>query len=674
MRRIIYRFIFLLWFCFCCTSVFSQSNKIIDSLLYVLKTAREDTVKVNTLLALSHQFWIIANYVQAKLYGDEALLLAEKVVLPDGSQGFKKGIATANIDIGNIYLNQGNYPEALKNYLASLKISEEIGDKQRISICYNNIGNIYMHQGNYPQALKNHLTSLKIKLEIGDKIGISASYNNIGMIYVKQKKYPEALKNHFASLNIDKELGDKSGVAISYSNIGIIYKEQGNYPEALKNYFISLNIDKEIGDKLGIAVDYNNIGDIYYHQGKYSDALDNFWSSLNIGIEIGSKELISINYAQLGDTYTKINNLKKAKECLNKALPIAKELGKKETISDIYNYKQRLDNLLSDYKSAYENYKMYILYRDSLNNKENTEKIISFQMQYEFNKIEDSLKYQQQLTDEELKQQTLLTKQQKQAKNYFIAGLVLFALLSFFVFRNFQNHRKLNKLYKVSAEKQMAEFQLQSLRAQLNPHFMFNSLNAIQELIVMEENEKSQSYLERFAQLLRQLLDNASQPFIPLRKEINFLEHYLSLESLRLPDLQYSITIDPEVIVENITIPNMMLQPYIENALWHGLQHKQGEKKLELHISRQNGSVQFAIKDNGVGRKKAEELKSLYRKEHRSKGMELLSQRFDLLSQEYGQQIQTSITDLAENGVASGTLVEILVPASLSEQEKKNAA
>jgi len=217
----------------------------------------------------------------------------------------------------------------------------------------------------------------------------------------------------------------------------------------------------------------------------------------------------------------------------------------------------------------------------------------------------------------------------------------------------------------------MVELQLQSLRAQLNPHFMFNSLNAIQELIVMEENEKSQSYLERFAQLLRQLLDNANEPFVPLKKEINFLELYLSLESLRIPDIQYSIQVDPQLNTEKIVTPNMMLQPFIENALWHGLQHKHGEKKLQLHISRQNGSVQYEIKDNGVGRKKAEELKSLYRKEHRSKGMELLSQRFDLLSQEYGQDIKTKITDLTENGDAAGTLVEISVPASLFEQNKK---
>jgi LytS/YehU family sensor histidine kinase len=217
----------------------------------------------------------------------------------------------------------------------------------------------------------------------------------------------------------------------------------------------------------------------------------------------------------------------------------------------------------------------------------------------------------------------------------------------------------------------MVELQLENLRAQLNPHFMFNSLNAIQELIVTDKTELSQSYLERFAKLLRMLLENASQPFIPLRKEINFLELYLSLENLRIPDLKYSIKIAPAVNTESDITPNMMLQPYIENALWHGLQHKQGEKRLELYISRENGSMNYEIKDNGVGRKKAEELKSLYRKEHRSKGMELLSKRFSLLSKEYGQDIQTSVTDLTENGDGTGTVVKIKVPFSLSKTTQR---
>jgi LytS/YehU family sensor histidine kinase len=217
-----------------------------------------------------------------------------------------------------------------------------------------------------------------------------------------------------------------------------------------------------------------------------------------------------------------------------------------------------------------------------------------------------------------------------------------------------------------ASQKQLAELELQSLRAQLNPHFMFNSLNAIQELILKEDFENAHTYLARFAKLLRTLLENSESPFTSLQKEMDLLELYLSLEKLRLPDLQFRITIDPSINKAETLIPNMILQPYIENALWHGLSHKTSNRKLELNIQKQNDIVLYDVKDNGVGRKRSAELKSLYRKEHKSKGMELLTKRFKLLSDEFGSDIKTEVTDVLNNGDVGGTKVSIMVPDSIS--------
>ena len=164
------------------------------------------------------------------------------------------------------------------------------------------------------------------------------------------------------------------------------------------------------------------------------------------------------------------------------------------------------------------------------------------------------------------------------------------------------------------------------------------------------------------------LLENAEKPFIPLQKEIDFLRLYLSLESIRVPDLQYSISTDPALNTEQILIPNMILQPYIENAIWHGLSHKATDKQLQVRIFRENGTVNYEIEDNGVGRKKAAELKSLFRQKHESKGMELLSKRFKLLNEEYSSEITTRITDVMKNGEVMGTLVRIQVPVTISMQ------
>jgi Putative regulator of cell autolysis len=166
------------------------------------------------------------------------------------------------------------------------------------------------------------------------------------------------------------------------------------------------------------------------------------------------------------------------------------------------------------------------------------------------------------------------------------------------------------------------------------------------------------------------LLDNANQPFVSVKQEIDFLELYLSLENLRIPDLRFSIEKDPNINTEERMIPNMMLQPYIENAIWHGLSPKKGDRSLQVRIHENGNSTEFEIEDNGVGRKKSTELKQLFRRGHHSKGMELLSKRFNLLSKEYGAVIQTTVTDLQNNGDAIGTLVKIDVPFTLSAQAK----
>jgi len=305
---------------------------------------------------------------------------------------------------------------------------------------------------------------------------------------------------------------------------------------------------------------------------------------------------------------------------------------------------------MGDTRKASETYSEIISMQDELYRRDQKNRVMSFENEQELEKL-----------GKEKKDKELEVERQRKQKNFYLVGAGMLALLSVFVFLNFRNQKKIHRLANEVHAKEKAELELQSLRAQLNPHFMFNSLNAIQELILLEENEKSQSYLARFAKLLRLLLENADKPFIPLQRELDFLQLYLSLENLRIPDLQFSINIAPNIDTEEIQIPNMILQPYIENAIWHGLSHKPGDKKLLIRITSENGFTKYEIEDNGVGRKRSAELKSLYRKEHRSKGMELLSKRFRLLAREYGAEVETTITDIM-SGKENGTIVTIKVP------------
>ena len=464
---------------------FAQTPEI-DSLLTVISTAKEDTNKVNALNLLSEKSgWRMGNYDTAFYYAENAKQLAEKLK-------FKKGIADSKNNIGIIYDDQGKYPEALKNHFASLKIREEIGDKKGIASSYNGIGVIYQRQAKYPKALENNFVALKIREEIGDKRGVSASYNNIGNIYHEQGNYPEALKNHFASLKIREEIGDRSGIAMSYGNIGTIYlsqedylealikfstslriKEeigdkrgignsygnigniymhQGNYPEALKNHFASLKIKEETGDKRGIAHSYNNIGSVYHHQGNYPEALKNYFAALKIFEEIGYKRGIAGSANNIGDLYMMLNDKKAARKYLSKGMEFSLEIGEKDIIKFSYRSLSILDSAQSHYKSAYNNYKLFIHYRDSLVNEENTKALVQTEMQYEFDKqsLADSLEFAQKevLKNVELEKQELELKKSENLKLFFIIASVLTLLLALFAYYGFRQKQSANLLLK----------------------------------------------------------------------------------------------------------------------------------------------------------------------------------------------------------------------------------
>jgi tetratricopeptide (TPR) repeat protein len=245
------------------------------------------------------------------------------------------------------------------------------------------------------------LASLKIKEDIGDKKGIANTLSNIGAIKELQKDYKEALVYHLSALRIRKELGDQRGISDSHNNIGNIYKEQGNYPEALKNHFTSLKIYEEIGNKSGIASSYNNLGMIYYAQGDsallhgdkllaitnlYPKALKNYFESLKIREEIGDKTGIAASFVNIGTVNIKLKKYSDANKYLNEALTVSQEIGNKKSIKDSYNNLSTLDSIQGDFKNAYLNYRMYIVYRDSLFNEENAEKSFQMQMQYEIEK------------------------------------------------------------------------------------------------------------------------------------------------------------------------------------------------------------------------------------------------------------------------------------------------
>ena len=432
-------------------SSFAQDQHLVDSLETALKNHNThkldlmikspslyDTTAANILIKLSYAY-LGNNHVKAMDYANQCLAVSEQI-------GFKKGVGNAYNNMGTVNYYKGDYLPAQEFYKKALKIREEIGDKKAIADSYNNIGGIFYEHGNYPEALKKFFVSLKIYEEIGDKKDIADSYNNIGSIYMSQGNYSEALKNHFAALKIYEEIGKKSGIAFSYNNIGFVYADQGNYPEALKKFFASLKILKEIGGKSDIAISYNNVGRIFFGQGNYPEALKNIFASLKISEKNGEKNIITWSHLTIGEIYTKQKKYKEASEYLNKGLALAKEIGSLNLIQDSYNFLAKLDSAQGNFNKALEHYKLYITYRDSIENTENTKKTVALQMNYDFGKKQDSLDVVQ--ANKDMLAQKELQKQ-KLVRNGFIGGTILFLLLAGAIFMGL---RKTGKAKKKSEE------------------------------------------------------------------------------------------------------------------------------------------------------------------------------------------------------------------------------
>jgi LytS/YehU family sensor histidine kinase len=196
---------------------------------------------------------------------------------------------------------------------------------------------------------------------------------------------------------------------------------------------------------------------------------------------------------------------------------------------------------------------------------------------------------------------------------------------------------------------QLAEAQLSALQTQMNPHFIFNSLNSIKGMILANEQQKASRYLSRFANMIRITLDQSKEIFTTLLENIEYLESYLVMEKLRFDDsFTYRITVDEQVEQEEILIPALMIQPLAENAIWHGLMPKEGEKELSIHFSQRGETISCTIEDNGIGIQQSEQLKKSNRPTHQSVGLSNLRNRMKIMNEKYGTGCILEIADLQD--------------------------
>jgi ligand-binding sensor domain-containing protein len=247
---------------------------------------------------------------------------------------------------------------------------------------------------------------------------------------------------------------------------------------------------------------------------------------------------------------------------------------------------------------------------------------------------------------------------------FYIAAFLFGLLIIFGIFRFRVSRIRKQEKIKSDFEKKIAEVEMQSLRAQMNPHFIFNSLNSINTFILKNKTEAASDYLNKFARLIRAVLNNAKQKLVSLEDELNALNIYLELEQLRFSNkFDFSITTDKFLDTNRVYVPPMLLQPYVENAVWHGLLHMETRGKIEVSAHKNGQHILFKIQDNGVGRKKAAEYKSSFTPQNQSVGMSITADRIAIIKRLYSSDAKITITDLhIADHKPAGTRVTILLP------------
>lgn len=596
--------LFIPFFIFVFLQVGKAQNPAIDSITKLINSGVPDSSKTKLLADLSWEYISIGDYKSATEKTNEAVALAEKI-------NYKKGLAQSFNMKGILYWFQGDYPQALEYQYKALKISEEIGDKPRIAGSLNNIGNIFHEQGDLQKALEDQLKALKIYEEINAQYDIANLYNNIGVIYRKQNDYQTALEYHTKALKIRESLKDMPAVAGSLNNVGVLHYEQGNYAEAAVNFGKALVIFQDLGDKKNITNLFINTGNNFFKQKKYQEALIELEKSLVHAKEIGYLE-----------------GIKEAEK----------------SFSDVYQ-------AMNDDGSALAHYKNFVATRDSIFNETKSRQIAEMRTKYEVNQKEKEIAL---LTNE---------KKLKEIQLYaIIIGLLLIAIIVFVLYNRHHLKQKLvAEKQKVLIEKQLIEIEQRALLLQMNPHFIFNSLSSIGGLIYENKPTVAVKYLTMFSRLMRLILEYSLESAIPLSKEIELLKCYVELEQFRFEDkFDFKLTVDPKTPLET-TIPPMLIQPHLENAVIHGLTNKEGKGLLELKVKYTDKALVIEVIDDGIGREKAKEF-SKESSLHKSMATNITQKRLELINQSSNYPVHQEVEDLkSASGVAAGTLVRIII-------------
>lgn len=559
--------------------------------------------------------------------------------------------------LGDVYTYWKQYDLAIPEYKISLNTAKTNSAKLKLAKAY------YLNE-NYDNS---EATYKDIKIRSLTNYQKVSYYEGLGDLYQKTKAYQKAIATYEEGLDLAKKYKIQAKKADLNSKIAETYSIQGNIENAKVFFDNSLDLagkenKKRKAEEQEKVAEFNN--NIY----NYSDEILLRKSALNTIIDIEADSIIpnespltqqKQNY-KIGTAYYLQRDYDSAIPYYEKSIKEADKKGdlvvKKDALrrlSDVYKDKGDTDKALvviDDYQTVvdelYSELSAYALKEQEISQAARFRKNITDQQ----NRIA-SLESARELSRSKYELSTERNKRQELVIYSLIGGLILLLITAYFMFKYIKQQRLANNL-----------LALKTLRSQMNPHFIFNALNSVNSFIATNDERTANKYLSDFSFLMRAVLENSEEDFIPLKKEIELLELYTKLEHFRFQDkFDYTITVDPSVNVDVFQIPPMLLQPYIENAVWHGLRYKTEKGHLTISIHSKNASeICIIVTDDGIGRARSKALKTNNQKKQNSKGMNNIKKRVKILNEMYKDKVDVTVEDFQDiNDVGTKVVVTL---------------
>jgi len=558
--------------------------------------------------------------------------------------------------IGNSYMEQGRLVEAKPYFDKVLEYARSSADSIQIMKSLGYLGVYYSNKGDYKRSAEMTFEAMEIAENLGLRRRQSILLTNLCVLYGRMKDYENALIYQRASLIIDHELDDEEGLAYGYNNMGNVHRRMGLRDSALYYYEKAKEYHQSRGNMGKLAGLYTNIG--VYHMGdrKYDAALENFERAFQIADSMSlmyKKVLILINIAW---AYEEKGLFVKSEKYYLQSLELSIDHNYTRHQQDISKHIAVLYDKMGRYEEAYEYQEDFIALKDSILTEQNQRAISELRTKYETEKVER----ENEILTQESEIHSLELRRQQTRFWSLLGGIVLLLMLLFLAF---VGYRLRQKNIKTQLEKQSLEYERTMLRSQMNPHFIFNSMNSIQSYISGNDSFTAMTYLSKFAHLMRGILENSRSQMITLEDEINTLKLYTELEGLRFQNkFKTELLVDPKIEQDCTFVPPMLIQPFVENAIKHGLKTKEGDGLLIIQFKQTKDCLRCTVEDNGIGREATAGDKHKD-DNHRSLGMQLTKERMQALSHELGLVFDFIISDLVDDsGKASGTRVEIRIP------------